>query len=187
LAGWFTKKDEHTMSSAFFSPICERPIDPEEADEELNADQVHKEWKEYYERWKKEMEREHKVAVRHLEKSREESAKVRDRLITSESCDLVANALRDASNPERFDEQTYNMMVDIGKNVVYCRHKFVGGLNMNDYGTQNSPGDLALTKAKVTDERKGPFLVVYKEAVEFGVNYARNTSCTQIGRALRSK
>jgi hypothetical protein len=100
----------------------------------------------------------------------------------------VANALREASNPERFDEQTYNMMVDIGKNVVYCRHKFVGGLNMNDYGTQNSPGDLALTKAKVTDERKGPFWVVYKEAVEFGVNYARNTtSCTQIGRALWSK
>jgi hypothetical protein len=79
----------------------------------------------------------------------------------------VANALREASNPERFDEQTYNMMVDIGKNVVYQRHKFVGGLNMNDYGTQNSR--------------------VYKEAVEFGVNYARNTSCTQIGRALRSK
>jgi hypothetical protein len=63
----------------------------------------------------------------------------------------VANALREASNLERFDEQTYNMMVDIGKNVVYHRHNFVGGLNMNDYGTQNSPGDLALTKAKVTD------------------------------------
>jgi hypothetical protein len=100
----------------------------------------------------------------------------------------VANALREASNPERFDEQTYNMMVDIGKNVVYHRHKFVGGLNMNDYGTQNSPGDLALTKAKVTDERKGPFWAVYKEAIKFvGVNYARNTSCTQIGRALWSK
>jgi hypothetical protein len=79
----------------------------------------------------------------------------------------VANALREASNPERVDEQTYNMMVDIGKNVVYHRHKFVGGLNLNDYRTQNSPGDLALTKAKVTDERKGPFWVVYKEAVKF--------------------
>jgi hypothetical protein len=99
----------------------------------------------------------------------------------------VANALREASNLERFDEQTYNMMIDIGKNVVYCRHKFVGGLNMNDYRTQNSPGDLALKKAKVTDERKGPFWAVYKEVVEFGVNYARNTSCTQIGRALRRK
>jgi hypothetical protein len=72
------------MSSAFLSPIGERPIDPEEADEELDADQVHKEWKEYYERQKKEMEREHKVVVRHLEKSREEIAKVRDRL-TSEA------------------------------------------------------------------------------------------------------
>jgi hypothetical protein len=41
----------------------------------------------------------------------------------------VANALREASNLERFDEPTYNMMVDIGKNVVYHRHKFVGGLN----------------------------------------------------------
>jgi hypothetical protein len=174
------------MSSAFLSPIGERPIDPEEADEELDADQVHKECKEYYERRKKEMEREHKVAVRRLEKSREEIAKVRDRL-TSESHDLVGNVLREASNPERFDEQTYNMMVDIGKNVVYRRHKFVGRLNMNDYGTQNSPGDLALTKAKVTDERKGPFWAVYKEAVEFGVNYARNTLCTQIGRALQSK
>jgi hypothetical protein len=63
----------------------------------------------------------------------------------------VANALREASNPERFDEQTYNMMVNIGKNVVYHRHKLVEGLNMNDYETQNSPGggDLALTKAKV--------------------------------------
>jgi hypothetical protein len=30
------------MSSAFLSPIGERPIDPEEADEELNADQVQK-------------------------------------------------------------------------------------------------------------------------------------------------
>jgi hypothetical protein len=30
------------MSSAFLSPIGERLIDPEEADEELNADQVHK-------------------------------------------------------------------------------------------------------------------------------------------------
>jgi hypothetical protein len=96
----------------------------------------------------------------------------------------VANVLREASNLERFDEQTYNMMVDIGKNVVYHRHKFVGGLNMNDFGTQNSPGDLALTKAKVTDERKGPFWAVYKEAMEFGVNYARNTSGMQIGRAL---
>jgi hypothetical protein len=55
------------MSSAFLSPIGECPIDPEEADEELNADQVHKEWKEYYECWKEEMEREHKVVVRHLE------------------------------------------------------------------------------------------------------------------------
>jgi hypothetical protein len=174
------------MSSAFLSPIGECPNDPEEADEELDADQVHKECKEYYEHWKKEMEREHKVVVRRLEKSREEIAKVRDQL-TSESRDLVANALREASNPERFDQQTYNMMVDIGKNVVYRRHKFVGRLNMNDYGTQNSPGDLALTKAKVTDERKGPFWAVYKEAVEFGVNYARNTSCTQIGRALQSK
>jgi hypothetical protein len=79
------------------------------------------------------------------------------------------------------------MMVDIGKNVVYRRHKFVGGLNMNDYGTQNSPCDLALTKAKVTDERKGPFWVVYKKAIKFGVNYATNTSCAQIGRALQSK
>jgi hypothetical protein len=50
LAGcWFTKNDGHAMSSAFLSPIGECPIDPEEADEELNADQVHKEWKEYYE------------------------------------------------------------------------------------------------------------------------------------------
>jgi hypothetical protein len=38
---------------------------------------------------------------------------VRDRL-TSESHDLVANALREASNLEWFNEQTYNMMVDIG-------------------------------------------------------------------------
>ncbi len=65
------------------------------------------------------------------------------------------------------------MMVNIGKNVVYHRHKFVGGLNMNDFGTQNSPGDLALMKDN--------------EAMEFGVNYARNTSCMQIGRALQSK
>jgi hypothetical protein len=65
------------------------------------------------------MEREHKLAVRHLEKLREEISKVRDQL-TSESRDMVANALSKASNPERFDEQTYNMMVDIGKNVVYC-------------------------------------------------------------------
>jgi hypothetical protein len=79
------------------------------------------------------------------------------------------------------------MMVNMGKNVVYHRHKFVGGLDMNEYGTQNSPCDLALTKAKVTDERKGPFWVVYKEAMEVGVNYARNTSCTQTGRALQSK
>jgi uncharacterized alpha-E superfamily protein len=41
--------------------------------------------------------------VRQLEKLREEIAKVRDQL-TSESWDLVANALREASNPERFDE-----------------------------------------------------------------------------------
>jgi hypothetical protein len=54
--------------------IGECPIDPEEADEELDADQVHKEWKEYYECQKKEMEREHKVVVRRLEKSREEIA-----------------------------------------------------------------------------------------------------------------
>jgi hypothetical protein len=45
------------------------------------------------------------------------------------------------------------MMVDIGKNVVYCRQKFVGGLNMNDFGTQNSPSDIALMKAKITDKR----------------------------------
>jgi hypothetical protein len=99
----------------------------------------------------------------------------------------VATVLREASNLERFDEQTYNMMVNIGKNVVYRRHKFVGGLNMNDFGIQNFPGDLALMKAKVTDERKGPFWAVYNEAMEFGVNYARNTSCMQIGRALQSK
>jgi flavin-dependent dehydrogenase len=104
------------MLSAFLSPIGESPIDPVEADEELDADQVHKEWKEYYEHWKKEMEREHKVAVRHLEKSREEIKKMMDRL-ASESHDLVANALREASNPERFDEQMDNMIVDIGKNV----------------------------------------------------------------------
>jgi hypothetical protein len=55
------------MSSAFFSPIGECPIDPEEADDEFNADQVHKKWNNYYECWKKEMEREHKIVVRHLE------------------------------------------------------------------------------------------------------------------------
>jgi hypothetical protein len=49
------------------------------------------------------MEREHKVAVRQLEKLREEIAKVSDQL-TFESRDLVANALREASNPERFDK-----------------------------------------------------------------------------------
>jgi hypothetical protein len=43
------------------------------------------------------MEREHKVVVRCLEKSREEIAKVRDQL-TSEIRDLVANALREASS-----------------------------------------------------------------------------------------
>jgi hypothetical protein len=42
------------MSSAFLSPIGEFPIDPEEADEEFNADKVHKEWKEYYVCQKKE-------------------------------------------------------------------------------------------------------------------------------------
>jgi hypothetical protein len=47
------KNDCHTMSSAFLSPISERPIDPEEADDELDADQVHKEWKEYYEHQKR--------------------------------------------------------------------------------------------------------------------------------------
>jgi hypothetical protein len=52
------------------------------------------------------------------------------------------------------------MMVYICKNIVYCRQKFVGGLIMNDFGTKNSPGDLALMKAKVTEERKGPFWVV---------------------------
>jgi hypothetical protein len=62
------------MSSAFLSPIGECPIDPEEADDELNADQVHKEWKEYYEHQKMEMEREHKMVVRRLEKLREEIA-----------------------------------------------------------------------------------------------------------------
>jgi hypothetical protein len=31
------------MSSSFLSPIGERPIDPEEADDKLNANQVHKE------------------------------------------------------------------------------------------------------------------------------------------------
>ncbi len=36
------KNDCCAMSSAFLSPIGERPIDPEEADEELNADQVQK-------------------------------------------------------------------------------------------------------------------------------------------------
>jgi hypothetical protein len=30
------------MSSAFLSPLGEHPIDPEEADKELDADQVHK-------------------------------------------------------------------------------------------------------------------------------------------------
>jgi hypothetical protein len=64
--------------SAFLSPIGEHPIDSEEADDEFNADQIHKEWKEYYEHQKKEMKREHKIAVRNLEKSREEIAKVRD-------------------------------------------------------------------------------------------------------------
>jgi hypothetical protein len=48
------------MLSAFLSPIGECTIHPEEADEELNADQVHKEWKEFYKCQKKEMEREHK-------------------------------------------------------------------------------------------------------------------------------
>jgi hypothetical protein len=134
----------------------------------------------------KEMKREHKLVVRHLEKSRKEISQVRDQL-TSESQDMVANALRDTSNLERFDEQTYNMMVDIVKNVVYHRHKFVGELGMN-FGAENSLGDLALTKAKVlTDERKELFWAVYIEAMEFGVNYARNTSCMQIERALQSK
>jgi hypothetical protein len=48
------KNDCRAMSSAFLSPIGECPIDPEEADEEFNADKVHKEWKEYYVCQKKE-------------------------------------------------------------------------------------------------------------------------------------
>ncbi len=31
------------------------------------------------------------------------------------------------------------MMVDLGKNIVYGRHKFVGGLDMNDFSTKKSP------------------------------------------------
>jgi hypothetical protein len=50
---------------------------------------------------------------------------------------------------------SYNMMFDIGKNVVYRWHKFVGGLGMNDFRTESFPGDLALMKAEVTEERKG--------------------------------
>jgi hypothetical protein len=46
------------------------------------------------------MEREHKLVVRHLEELREEISNVRDHL-TSESQDLVANALREASNSDR--------------------------------------------------------------------------------------
>jgi hypothetical protein len=34
--------------SVYLSPIGECPIDPEEADEELSEDQVHKQWKENY-------------------------------------------------------------------------------------------------------------------------------------------
>jgi hypothetical protein len=56
--------------------------------------------------------------VRHLEKLREEISKGRDPL-TSESWDMVANMIMEASNLERFDEQTYNMMVNISKSVVY--------------------------------------------------------------------
>jgi hypothetical protein len=41
------------MSSAFLSPIGGHPIDPEEADDELDADQVNKEWKGYYEHHKR--------------------------------------------------------------------------------------------------------------------------------------
>jgi hypothetical protein len=93
------KNDCRAMLSAFLSPIGECPVDPEEADEELNADKVHKEG--ILCMSEKGMEREHKLAVRHLEKLREEISKVRDQL-TSESRDMVANALREASNPERF-------------------------------------------------------------------------------------
>jgi hypothetical protein len=53
------KRRTHNVK-CILSPIGECPIDPEEADEELDADQVHKEWKEYYEHRKMEMEREHK-------------------------------------------------------------------------------------------------------------------------------
>jgi hypothetical protein len=72
------KNDCRAMLSAFLSPIGEHSIDPEETDEELNADKVHKEWKEYYDLQKKEMEREHKLAERCIEKSTEEISKVRD-------------------------------------------------------------------------------------------------------------
>jgi septal ring factor EnvC (AmiA/AmiB activator) len=51
-----------------------------------------------------EMGREYKLAIRCLEKSREEISKVRNQL-TSESQDMVANALREASNSERFNEK----------------------------------------------------------------------------------
>jgi hypothetical protein len=45
----------------------------------------------------------------------------------------------------------------------------------------------ALIQAKVMEERKGLFWAVFKDAVEFGVSYSRNTSCTQIGRSIWSK
>jgi hypothetical protein len=41
------------MLSAFLSPIGEHPIVPEEADDKLDADQVHREWKEYYKHQKR--------------------------------------------------------------------------------------------------------------------------------------
>jgi hypothetical protein len=46
---------------------------------------------------------------------------------------------------------------------------------MNTFSTNNLPRDIALTQTKVTEEKKGPFWAVYKDAVEFGVNYAQKT------------
>jgi hypothetical protein len=55
LTGWFTKKITNTQCQVHFSHQLAggHPIDPEEADDELDADQVHKEWKGYYEHRKR--------------------------------------------------------------------------------------------------------------------------------------
>ena len=108
--------------------------------------------------------------------------------VAAEKRNTMENTLRQVNSPEEFDETTYTNVHTYGKKTLFRTHKFFTcDETIANYSVEGSPGDLTMKAFGIPDARKAAWWKVYYKAIEEGINYARQTAQTMIGKKLKDK